>query len=89
MDHYFAVDYADAREKFLDAAKAAGAKLWQFEHPLMGPGEALGTDIAWLGDIGAQRRGSRVRHTWCRGFLRDLAAKRGFGEELGVTPGRG
>ena len=55
MDHYFAVDYADAREKFLDAAKAAGAKLWQFEHPLMGPkGEALGTDIAWLGSLGAR-----------------------------------
>ena len=55
MDRYFSVDYAGAREKFLDAAKAAGAKVWQFEHPLTGPeGEALGTDIAWLGSLGAR-----------------------------------
>ena len=55
MDRYFSVDYAGAREKFLDAAKATGAKVWQFEHPLTGPeGEALGTDIAWLGSLGAR-----------------------------------
>lgn len=50
MDRYFAADYAEARAKFLAAAEATGVPLWQFEHPLKGPeGEALGTDIAWLG----------------------------------------
>ncbi|MEM7253645.1 MAG: M14 family metallopeptidase, partial [Pseudomonadota bacterium] len=50
MDRYFATHYADARAKFVDAAQAASAPLWHFEHPLAGPqGERLSTDIAWLG----------------------------------------
>ena len=50
MNKYFANDFAEARVKFLSAAKAADVPLWQFEHPLTGPkGEALGTDIVWLG----------------------------------------
>ena len=50
MDKYFASDYAEARGKFLTAAEAADVLLWQFDHPLTGPsGEALGTDIVWLG----------------------------------------
>ena len=48
MDKYFSTDYAEARAKFLSAAE--GRPLWQFAHPLTGPGgEALGTDIVWLG----------------------------------------
>ncbi len=50
MDKYFSGDYAEARKKFLAAAEAANVPLWQFAHPLTGPnGEALGTDIVWLG----------------------------------------
>lgn len=50
MDRYFSDDYAGARGKFLAAAEDAGARLWQFAHPLKGPGdEALGTDIVRLG----------------------------------------
>jgi hypothetical protein len=50
MDSYFSANYAEARDKFLAAAHACHAQLWQFEHPLNGPrGESLGTDIAWLG----------------------------------------
>ena len=50
MDRYFSDDYAEARELFLAAAENAGARLWQFAHPLKGPnGEALGTDIVILG----------------------------------------
>ena len=47
----FAADYAAARRLFLDRAAAAGAALRHFDHPLKGPdGEALATDVAWLGD---------------------------------------
>ena len=50
MQTYFAANYSEARAKFLAAAQASGAPLWQFAHPLEGPGgEALGTDIVWLG----------------------------------------
>ena len=50
MDKYFAEDFTEARIKFLEAAVNANARLWQFDHPLTGPsGEALGTDIVWLG----------------------------------------
>ena len=55
MDKYFSENYAEAREKFLAAAEGANVPLWQFAHPLTGPtGEALGTDIVWLGARDAQ-----------------------------------
>ena len=47
----FSSTYAEAREKFLQAATAAGARLWAYTHPRCGPdGEALTTDCAWIGD---------------------------------------
>jgi hypothetical protein len=47
---YFAADYAEARRKFLDAAKAAGATVTSYDHPLKGPaGEDLAMDVARLG----------------------------------------
>ena len=50
MDKYFSTDFDEARLKFLSAAETADVPLWQFYHPLTGPtGEALGTDIVWLG----------------------------------------
>ncbi|WP_227246623.1 DUF2817 domain-containing protein [Paraburkholderia caribensis] len=44
------------RTQFLDAARAAGAVLTTYAHPLKGPnGEALATDVAWLGRPDASR----------------------------------
>ncbi|PIW44129.1 MAG: DUF2817 domain-containing protein [Zetaproteobacteria bacterium CG12_big_fil_rev_8_21_14_0_65_54_13] len=51
----FAVDYRQARAAFLTAATQAGARISTHDHPLTGPkGEALATDLAWLGDADAQ-----------------------------------
>ncbi|SAK53778.1 Succinylglutamate desuccinylase / Aspartoacylase family protein [Caballeronia hypogeia] len=48
--------FARQRERFLHAAKAAGATLACYEHPLRGPsGETLATDVAWLGAPDARR----------------------------------
>ncbi len=50
IHQYFSPDYATARQKFLDAAKAAGAEIESIRHPMTGiAGEDLFTDIAWLG----------------------------------------
>lgn len=48
---WFSVDYAEAREKFMAAAAAAGAGIRSFRNPnALGPnGEPLFTDAAWLG----------------------------------------
>ena len=52
----FSADYAAARARFLDAAHAANASLASHDHPLTGPaGEALMTDVAWLGPPDAER----------------------------------
>lgn len=50
MHHHFSPDYATARGKFIDAAKAAGASIESIAHPLKGiAGEDLFTDVAWIG----------------------------------------
>jgi hypothetical protein len=47
----FAADYVEAREKFLAAARIAGAAVKAYPNPLRGPkGEPLSTDVAYLGD---------------------------------------
>jgi len=47
---FFAADYAEARRKFLAAARAAGARIDSYDNPGRGPaGEALATDTAWIG----------------------------------------
>src|SRR5690606_20232857 len=52
----FADEYDDARRLFLGAATAAGAGLTAWENPLPGPqGEALTTDVAWIGPQDAGR----------------------------------
>lgn len=52
-----AQDYTEARGRFLDAARAAGARLEQHDHPLTGPqGEALATDVAVVGNPDAPTR---------------------------------
>lgn len=48
--HSFAASYDEARDKFLAAARIAGAKTTRYDNPTRGPGgEALSTDVAWLG----------------------------------------
>ena len=52
----FARNWAEARGKFLDAARRAGALLREWPHPLKGPGgETLAVDTAWLGPRDARR----------------------------------
>ena len=52
----FGADYSDARGRFLDAARMAGAQLTHHQNPLRGPkGEKLFTDVAWLGPADATR----------------------------------
>lgn len=49
-------DFSFQRERFLAAARDAGAKITQYPHPLKGPqGEALATDVAVLGNPLASR----------------------------------
>ncbi|WP_119165110.1 M14 family metallopeptidase [Algihabitans albus] len=53
---YFARSYAEARSRFRDAAKSAGVALDSVAHPRQGPeGEALATDVAWIGPRDAER----------------------------------
>jgi Protein of unknown function (DUF2817) len=48
--HSFAASYSEARDKFLSAAKLAGASTARFDNPAKGPaGESLSTDVARLG----------------------------------------
>ena len=52
----FSATYAEAREKFLAAARGAGADIESYAHPLKGPdGGDLATDVARLGPAGAAR----------------------------------
>jgi uncharacterized protein DUF2817 len=53
---YFSAKYAEARAKFLDAAKVAGARLASYRNPARGPeGEELFTDTSWIGPPEADR----------------------------------
>ena len=50
----FSANYAEARERFIAAATAAGGALERLAHPESGPGgEALSTDLAWFGPADA------------------------------------
>jgi hypothetical protein len=52
----FSRDYAHARVRFREAAERSGAVLTHAAHPRQGPaGEALATDLAWVGPLGASR----------------------------------
>ena len=53
-DSTFSATYAEARDKFVGAANAAGASLSAYVHPETGPGgETLTTDVAWIGPADA------------------------------------
>jgi hypothetical protein len=50
----FSATYAEARDKFLGAATAAGASLSAYVHPERGPdGGELAADVAWIGPADA------------------------------------
>jgi hypothetical protein len=52
----FAADYSEARDKFVSAARLAGATTHRYDNPTKGPkGEALSTDVAWLGSPDAAK----------------------------------
>jgi len=52
----FAADFAQARDKFLYAARGARAELRHYLCPTAGPrGETLSTDVAWIGDRAASK----------------------------------
>ncbi|MBY6186665.1 M14 family metallopeptidase [Marinobacter hydrocarbonoclasticus] len=52
----FSDSYAEARARFIEAAKASGGRLESYPHPLAGPnGETLYLDVLALGVEGAQR----------------------------------
>jgi Protein of unknown function (DUF2817) len=54
VSQHFAATYAEARQKFRDAATKAGAVLTRYRNPTKGPsGEELTTDVARLGPAGA------------------------------------
>ena len=56
MKSSFSATYAEARDKFRQAAKAAGAALTSHDSPARGPaGESLTTDLAWIGPRDAGR----------------------------------
>ncbi|HEX6980281.1 MAG TPA: M14 family metallopeptidase [Alphaproteobacteria bacterium] len=53
---HFPRDYADARARFLEAARDAGATVTSYQNPLRGPGgERLFTDVGWWGPADAER----------------------------------
>src|SRR5919108_1006866 len=53
---YFSESYAIARERWLAAARARGARVEALPLAARAPdGSALGIDIAWLGDSGPER----------------------------------
>ncbi len=52
----YSVDYSILRQRFLAAARKAGAALFEYPHPLHGPkGETLATDVAYLGARNASK----------------------------------
>jgi len=52
----FPMDFADSRKRFLAAAKALKAAVKTYPNPNKGPGgEALATDVAWLGPKNAAK----------------------------------
>jgi Protein of unknown function (DUF2817) len=52
----FSASYAEARARFRDEAAAVGARLEALSHPERGrQGEDLTTDVAWIGQPGADR----------------------------------
>jgi len=84
----FSASYAQAREKFLEAASAAGLQPQSHVHPLKGrDGETLAMDLAWAGDPKADRlpgrpdasadQARKIRQQMMNAFYVDTDAWRG------------
>src|SRR5262249_42544190 len=80
----FAADYSGARETCLAAARIAGATRARYDTPTKGPGgEALSTDVAWLGPDDAAKVVVTISSThgvegFCgSGFQVDWLARKG------------
>ncbi|WP_421611557.1 DUF2817 domain-containing protein [Agrobacterium tumefaciens] len=53
----YSVDYNVLRQRFLSAARRSNAALFEYKHPLHGPGgEHLFTDVAYLGERNASKK---------------------------------
>jgi hypothetical protein len=81
-----AADYTEARARFLDAARAAGARLSAHDHPLTGPGgEALATDVAVVGKPDAPTRLLVISGTHgVEGFAGSMCQTRWLSEGVSV-----
>lgn len=82
-------DYVEARSRFLDAARAGGARLVEHAHPLTGPtGEPLATDVAVLGAPDAPTRLLVISGTHgVEGFAGSMCQTRWLSEGEGVPDG--
>jgi len=55
-DAPFSADFSRARERFVEAARNAGAHIESHSYPKPGPrGEALTTEVAWIGPANARK----------------------------------
>ena len=85
---YFSETYAEAREKFLAAAKAKGATVETHEHPIKGPGgETLATDVARIGPAKADAvialgAGTHGVEGYCGSGLQTALLETGFADRL-------
>ena len=85
---HFSQSYAEARNRFLAAAKDAGARVNHHLHPLKGPaGETLAMDVARLGPADASRilaigSGTHGVEGYCGSGIQTALLSEGFGRDL-------
>lgn len=85
---YFSETYREARAKFLEAARAAGARVNHHEHPQKGPGgETIATDVARIGPADASRIlaigcGTHGVEGYCGSGVQTALLSEGFADEL-------
>ena len=85
----FARTYAEARQKFLAAARDAGAAVESIRHPRLGPaGEELATDLALLGNADADKlliagSGTHGVEGFCGSGAQVAMLRSGIPDELG------
>jgi Protein of unknown function (DUF2817) len=88
ISEFFATSYAEARGKFRDAARTAGAALESYANPAPGPdGVDLSTETAWLGPRQAERilivmSGTHGVEGFCGSGLQVALLEWGFAREL-------
>ena len=84
----FSKTYREARDRFLQAARAAGARINHHEHPLRGPeGEVLATDVARIGPEDARYilgigSGTHGVEGYCGSGIQTALLNEGFGRNL-------